>query len=112
MLGGLGNLAGIMKQAKAMQEQMQQIQESLAQQRFDADAGAGMVRAQVNGKGELIEVKIDPKAVEDIELLEDLVKAAVLAASTKAQDSAKEQMAQLTGGLNIPGLSQMLGGGS
>ncbi|NLX13484.1 MAG: YbaB/EbfC family nucleoid-associated protein [Phycisphaerales bacterium] len=112
MFGGLGNLAGIMKQAKAMQENLQKVQESLANSRFEADAGAGMVRAVVNGKSELVDIKIDPQAAEDIELLEDLIKAAFAAASKKAQETAKSEMAQLTGGLNIPGLSELMGGGA
>ena len=109
MFGGLGNIAGMLKQAKAFQENMQRTQEMLAQQRFEADAGAGMVRAIVNGKGELIQVKINPTAVSDIELLEDMVTAAVSAATKKAQDSMREEMSRLTGGLNIPGLSELMG---
>lgn len=112
MFGGLGNIAEVLKQAKSLQENMKKVQEELENKRFEADAGAGMVTAQVNGKGELIQVKIDPKAADDIELLEDLVVAAVGAAAKKAQESAKQEMAQLTGGLNIPGLSNLLGQGS
>jgi len=111
MFGGLGNIAGMMKQAKALQENMQKMQEELVQKRFEADAGAGMVKATVNGKGELMQVKIDTSAADDVELLEDLVVAAVNAASKKAQDAAREEMAQLTGGMNIPGLSDMLNQG-
>ena len=102
MLGGLGKLAGILKQAKSLKGNMQKLQESLAQQRFEADAGAGAVWAEVNGKGELIQVKIDRKATEDLELLDDLVKTAVVAATRKAQEAAKAEIAQLTGGLDIP----------
>jgi nucleoid-associated protein EbfC len=112
MFGGLGNLAGLMKQAKSMQENVQKMQESLAAQRFEGEAGAGLVRAVVNGKGELVDIKIDPQAVTDVELLEDMVKAAISAASRKAQDGMKEEMSKLTGGLNIPGLSDLLGGGA
>jgi len=110
MFGGLGNLAGILKQAKSMQENMQKMQEELAAQRFEGDAGAGMVRAEINGKMELLRVKIDPAATNDVELLEDLIVAAVAAATRKAQEAVKEQMAQLTGGLDLPGLSGLLGG--
>lgn len=110
MFGKLGDLAGIMKQAKAMQEDMKKLQESLEQRRYEAEAGAGMVRAQVDGRGSLIDIKIDPKAVEDVEMLEDLVKAAVSAATQKAQEAVKEEMAQMTGGMNIPGLSGLFGG--
>ena len=112
MLGGLGNLAGVLKQAKSLQENMKKMQESLEARRYEADAGAGMVKATVNGKSELVQVKIDRKAVEDVELLEDLILAAVGAASKKAQDAAKAEMSELTGGLNLPGLSDMLGQGT
>jgi nucleoid-associated protein EbfC len=112
MFGGLGNLAGLMKQAKSMQENMQKMQESLAQQRFEAEAGAGMVRAVVNGRSELVDIKIDPQAVSDVELLEDMIKAAMAAACTKAHDGVRAEVSKLTGGLNIPGLSDLLGGGA
>ncbi len=112
MFGGLGNIAGILKQAKSLQENMQRMQEELAQRRYDADAGAGMVRATVNGRSELISVKIDPKAVDDVEMLEDLITAAVNAASKKAQEAVKAEMTQLTGGLNIPGLTDQAGPGA
>jgi hypothetical protein len=111
MLGGLGNLAGLMKQAKSMQENMHKMQETLTQQRYEGDAGAGMVKVVVNGKCEMVDIHIDPKAAEDVELLEDLIKAAVAAATQKAHEGAKEEMSKLTGGLNIPGLNEMLGGG-
>ncbi len=112
MFGNLGNLAGLLKQAKSLQENMKQVQEELAQKRFEADAGGGMVRAIVNGKSELIQIKIDPKAAEDVELLEDLITGAVAAANRKAQDGLKEEMSKLTGGMDLPGLSEMLGQGT
>jgi hypothetical protein len=111
MLGGLGDLAGMIKQAKSLQDNMQKMQEALAHQRHEADAGAGMVRAEVNGKAELLRIKIDPKAAEDVELLEDLITAAVGAATRKAHEAAKAEMAKLTGGLNIPGLNSLMGQG-
>ena len=110
MLGGLGNLTNLLKSAKDMQGQMTKMQEELATKRFDGDGGGGMVRVVVDGKGVLLEIKIDPSAVADVELLEDLIKAAIGTAVTKAHDAMKQQMAALTGGLNIPGLSDMLGG--
>jgi len=112
MFGALGDLANLMKQAKSMQENMQKMQESLAEQRYEAEAGAGMVRVVVNGKSELVDIKIDPKAAADIELLEDLIKAAIGAAGRKAQDGMKEEVAKLTGGISIPGLGGLLGGGA
>ena len=111
MLGGLGNLGSIIKQAKNLQENMRKVQETMAEKRFEADAGAGLVTATVDGKGELLRVKIDPKATDDVELLEDMVKAAITAAMAKAQEDMKNEMAQITGGLNMPGLTDLLGQG-
>lgn len=112
MFGGLGNIAGLMKQAKSLQENMAKMQEELAAKRFEADAGAGMVRATVNGKSELVAIKIDAQAAGDVELLEDLVVAAVAAATKKSQEAVKAEMSQLTGGLDLGGLGDMLGKGS
>ena len=109
MFGKLGDLAGMLKQAKSLQENFGKMQEELAAQRFEADAGAGMVKAEVNGKMELLRIKIDPTAARDVELLEDMIVAAVAAASAKAQEGMKEQMARITGGLDLGGLSGMLG---
>ncbi len=111
MFGGLGNLAGILKSAKELQSNLARMQEQLAAQRFEAAAGGGAVRAVVDGRSSLVDIKIEEQALSDRELLEDLIKAAVGAAMAKSQEAMKEQMAALTGGLNIPGLSQMLGGG-
>lgn len=109
MFGNLGNLAGMLKSAKEMQGQIAKMQEELAARRFDGDAGGGMVRATVNGKGTLVDIKIDPQAAADVELLEDLVKAAVGAAAAKSQEAMKSELASLTGGLNLPGLNELLG---
>lgn len=111
MLGGLGNIAGLMKSAKEMQANLARVQAELATRRYVGDAGGGMVTATLDGKMTLIDIKIDPEAANDVELLEDLVKAAVGAAAAKAQEGIKQEMAQVTGGMNIPGLSDMLGGG-
>lgn len=110
MFGKLGDLTGLMKSAKQIQENMAQLQTELATRRYEADAGAGLVHATVDGRGTLLGVKIDPKAVEDVELLEDLVKAAVGAAVAKSQTEMQQQMAAMTGGINLPGLSDMFGG--
>ena len=109
MLGNLGNLAGLLKSAKEMQAQFGKLQEELAAKRFDGDAGGGMGRVTVNGKGTLLSVKIDPKAAGDIELLEDMIKAAVAAAAAKSQEAMKSELASLTGGMNLPGLTDLLG---
>ena len=110
MLGNLGNLASMLNSAKDLQGQLTKMQEELAARRFEGDAGGGMVRVTVDGRGTLIDVRIDPQAVNDVELLEDLIKAAVGAATAKSQEAMKSDLAAMTGGLNMPGLTEMLGG--
>lgn len=110
MLGGLGNFAGMLKSAKELQGNLARMQEEMASRRFESASGGGAVTATVDGKGTLLKIVIDPKSASDVELLEDLIVAAVAAAGTKAQESMKQDLAAMTGGLNIPGLSQMLGG--
>lgn len=115
MLKGLGNLAnlpGIMKQAQEMGGKLQQINEDLKRKRVTGSAGAGMVEADANGLGEILAVRIDPSLIEkqDREMIEDLMPAAINAARQKAQQLHAESMQELTGGLNLPGLSDALGG--
>lgn len=102
-------MAGLLKTARDLQGNMQRMNEQLAAKRFEGDSGGGMVRVIVDGKSTILDVKIEPQAAQDVELLEDLVKSAVTAALTKAQEAMKEEMAALTGGLNIPGLQGLLG---
>jgi len=108
MFGKLGDIAGMMKQAKEMQGRMQEMQEQLAAARFEAETGAGAVKATVTGKLELVDLKIDPASAGDIEMLEDLIKSAVCAAQAKAADGVKAEMQKMTGGMNIPGLEGMM----
>jgi DNA-binding YbaB/EbfC family protein len=110
MLGGLGDMMGMLKQVKEFQSRMGEIQAALEASRFTADAGAGAVTVTVDGKGTVVDVRISLSATGDVELLEDLVKASVCAAVRKAQEAMQSEMSKLTGGLNIPGLSAMLGG--
>ncbi len=100
---GFGNL---MKQARQVQERLQQIQSEMAQRTVEASAGGGMVKAVANGNGDLLSVKIDREVVnpEDVEMLEDLVVAAVNEAIRKGRELMKEEMTKLTGGVSIPGL--------
>lgn len=104
---GKGNLGNMMKQIQKMQAQMEQIQAELEQTQVEGTAGGGMVTAIVNGKQDLLEIKIDPEVVdpEDVEMLQDLIVAAVNQARQKAQELQSEQMSGLTGGLNIPGMN-------
>jgi len=95
-----------MKQAQKMQEKMLRMQEELAAKTVEATAGGGMITAVVNGKYELVSLKIEREVVdpEDIEMLQDLIVAAVNEGVRKSQEMAQEEMAKVTGGLNIPGL--------
>lgn len=103
MSKGMGN---IMKQVQKMQARMMEIQEELAEERVEATSGGGMVKAVCNGKQELVEIVIDKEVVdpEDVEMLQDLIVAAVNQASKAASELASEKMAEVTGGLNIPGM--------
>ena len=107
---GFGNFAQIMKeaqkQAQVMQKKMEEMQRELKERVVEGSSGGGMVTAKMNGRQELLSVKIDPEVVgpKDVEMLEDLVAAAVNQASKKSQELYEQEMAKLTGGLNIPGL--------
>ena len=99
-------LAQIMKQAQMMQQKMAKLQEESAQQTAEATAGGGAVTAMVNGKNQLLALTIKKEAVdpEDVEMLQDLIMAAVNEALAKVHAEMAEQMGKITGGLNIPGL--------
>ena len=99
-------LSDIMKQAKKMQEKMEEIQKGLAEKCCEASVGGGMVTARVNGNLQLVSIKIDPSVVnpEDVELLEDLIVAAVGEATKRAQDMVAQEMGKVTMGFNIPGI--------
>lgn len=103
MSKGLGN---IMKQAQLMQQKMARLQEELGSRQVEATAGGGMVSAVVNGKQQLVSLSIEKSVVdpEDVEMLQDLVLAAVNEALKKSQDMMQEEMGKITGGMNIPGL--------
>jgi len=96
-----------MKQAQQMQQKMMKLQEEIAQRTLDASVGGGMVTVTVNGKSEVLRIKIEPQVVDpnDVEMLEDLILAGVNEALRKAQEMMAEEMSKLTGGLKIPGLS-------
>ena len=99
------NMDKIMKQAQKMQAQMAKIQEDLAGEQVEGSAGGGMVTVTCNGQGDVVAVKIEPEvAGDDVEMLEDLVLAAVNDAIRKSKELANSRMSQLTGGLGMPGL--------
>lgn len=101
---GLGNM---LKQAQQLQSKMLKVQEEMAEKTVEATVGGGMVTAVVNGKQQLMSLKIQPEAVnpDDVEMLEDMILAAVNKALEDAQEMMKQAMSSLTGGMNIPGLS-------
>jgi nucleoid-associated protein EbfC len=100
---GFGNL---MKQAQQLQAKMLKVQEEMATRTAEATAGGGMITAVANGKHELVSVKIEKEVVnpDDVEMLQDLILAAVNEALKKSQEMLAEEMKKLTGGMNIPGL--------
>lgn len=102
--GGMGmNSANMMKQAQKMQQDMMKMQEELETKEYEATVGGGVVTAVVSGKKELTALTIDPDAVDpdDVEMLQDMVIAAVNEALRTAETAANESMSQLTGGLNL-----------
>ena len=96
-----------MRQAQELQAKLAKVQQELAEATIEGSAGGGAVKVTVNGQQQIQSVKISPEALEsgDVEMLEDLVLAAVSEALTKSQEMATKRMGKLTGGLNIPGLT-------
>ena len=105
-MGMPGNMNNLMKQAQKMQRQMEEAQKELEEKEVTAAAGGGAVEVTVSGKHEITKVKLSPEVVDpdDIEMLEDLVAAAVNATVKQVDETAEAEMGKLTGGLNIPGL--------
>jgi DNA-binding YbaB/EbfC family protein len=103
MSKGLGDM---MKQLQKMQAKFEEMQKELEEKRVEGTAGGGMVKVVANGKQEILEIKIDPEVVnkDDIEMLQDLIVAAVNQAREKAQELQADNLSSLTGGLKIPGL--------
>ncbi|MBM9605992.1 YbaB/EbfC family nucleoid-associated protein [Desulfopila inferna] len=103
------DLQSIMQQAQQMQAKMAEIQEQLASKTITGSAGGGMVNVIVNGKGEVLSMTIEDAilSAEEKEMLQDLIVAATNDGLRKAKELGKEEMKQLTGGLNLPGLSNM-----
>ena len=106
MPGGGMNQAAMMKQAQKMQQEMLRMQEELETKTYTASAGGGMVKAEVNGKNEIVSLSINPEAVDpdDVEMLQDMVIAAVNEALRTAETDKNNQMSRMAGGLNLGGL--------
>jgi DNA-binding YbaB/EbfC family protein len=120
MFDNLKNLAGLMGQAREFKVKMEQVQKDLEKKVVEADAGAGAVRVVMNGKFEVLDIKIDrpmlvalaaegEKGDLDARMVEDLIAAAFNAAMEKAREVAEESLAEVTGGLDLGGFGKMLG---
>ena len=105
-MGNLGNLNKLMKQAQAMQDQMARVQEELESRKVEATSGGGAVKVVMTGKMDVAELKIDPGAVDpqEVDMLEDLILAALREAKSKAEAMAAEEMGKVTGGMGLPGM--------
>ena len=101
------NIQNLIQMGQQMQSQMSQIQKTLGSKEVSASSGGGMVTAVVDGKGAVKSVSIDSTVVDpgDVEMLEDLILAAINQAQQRAQDMMQEEMGQVTGGIQIPGLT-------
>ena len=103
MTKGLGN---ILKQAQQMHARISQLQEEMAQKTVETSSGGGMVNIVMNGKQEILSLRIDPEVVnrDDVEMLQDLIAAALNEAIRKSQEMVSEEMKKITGGMSLPGL--------
>lgn len=113
MLGNLGQLASLLKNAGQIKENMQGMQERLKEARYVGEAGGGQVRTTVDGRGEVIEIKLDPEAVQagDVEMLEDLIRASINQAIVESRAGVQKEMQAATGGMDLSGMmGDMLGG--
>ena len=104
--GGPSNMQSMIKQAQKMQEDMAEKQAELEEKEYDVAAGGGVVNVKINGKKEILSVKIDPEVVDpdDVETLEDLIVAAVNEAIKKVEAISAEEMQKITGSMSIPGM--------
>ncbi|MDA1050007.1 MAG: YbaB/EbfC family nucleoid-associated protein [Planctomycetota bacterium] len=116
MFKELGNMASMLRQAQQMGGKMQEIAAQLKSKRVTGSAGGGMIEVEANGQGEVLKVKIDPALAGDLEMIEDLLPAALNQVAAKAKELHVEMMQSVTGDLNLPGLdeaiSKFTGGGA
>lgn len=106
---GMMDMFKMMGQMREMQQRLQTMQDELGRKTAEASVGGGLVTAVVNGRRELLSIRITPEAASDPEMLESLVVAAVNQAMAKTQDLVKAELSTLTNGLPIPGLDKLLG---
>ncbi len=100
------DIGKLLKQAQQMQAKMAQMQAELAEKSVEASAGGGMVKVVMNGRHEVVSVSIDPEVVDpqDVEMLEDLVAAAVTEAANRVEEMVRDEMSSITGGMPLPGM--------
>ena len=105
-MGGLGNMQGMLQKVQKMQADMQKAQADLQSRTFETTAGGGAVKVKVTGKKELVGLTIDPQVVdpEDVEMLQDLIMAAVNEGMRQVDTVSEEEMNKITGGMKIPGM--------
>ena len=105
--GDIGKMGNMLKQAMEMKSKMEALKDALGDERIEASSGGGMVKVVMTGKMEVLSLKIDPEIVnrDDVEMLETLVQAAVNEGVHRAQELVKEKMTEMTGGIDIPGLT-------
>jgi len=103
------NFKNLMKQAQELQKKVKKMQEELENKIVEATSGGGMITVTANGRQEILSIKIEPEVVnpDDVEMLEDLILAAVNEAKRKSEELAQEEMKKITGGMNIPGIGNM-----
>lgn len=103
---GMGNMNNMMRQMQKMQKKMLEAQEELLNSEFEATSGGGMVTVKANGKREILDIQIDPEVVdpEDVEMLQDLILAALNDVMKQIEEKTEATMGQFTKGLNIPGM--------
>ena len=107
MFQGKGNIQSLLKQAQKMQKKMAEVQQELAEKTVESSSGGGMVTVVMNGRQEIVSLNIEKEVVDpdDVEMLEDLIIAAVNEGKEKVEEMTKDEMSKLTGGLKIPGLT-------
>ncbi len=110
MKGKTPNMGNIMKQAQQFQSKMAKLQEELGERTVEATAGGGMVAVTASGKQEIVAIRIEPEVVdpEDVEMLQDLIQAAVNDALNRAKEMVNEEMGKLTSGLNLPNIPGLM----
>ena len=105
-MSGFGEMGNLLKQAQQMQQELDRANQELKAARIEGVAGGGAVRAEVDGQGEIVRIKLDKQCVDptQVAMLEDLVAAAVRGAQRRSEKVRKERLSKVTGGLNLPGL--------